>query len=222
MLRPTVSRPVCLGIEHPSGAYDQIIIIVWQLRVCWIGAPSLTRGRVCHLQLLLALASAGIFGSESRRTRGHILLSQIRDFPFRRLLRLAWSWWSYSTPPPHGDLPPILSLSLMLRPTVSRPVCLGIKHPSGAYDQMFITCVTVTVLFLWGALSYETSGLSFVCAAGPCQRSLSRVRKPNRDHRLQGFLSALCLIRLQYRGNQTRCSATDVYSRWQRNAREHV
>jgi hypothetical protein len=38
--------------------------------------------------------------------------------------------------------------------------------------------VTVTVLFLWGALSDETSGLSFVCAAGPCQRSLSRVRVP--------------------------------------------
>jgi hypothetical protein len=71
-----------------------------------------------------------------------------------------------------------LSPSLMLRPTVSRPVCLGIKHLSGAYDQICISCVTVAVLFLWGALSDERSGLSFVCAAGPYQRSLSRVRVP--------------------------------------------
>jgi hypothetical protein len=35
------------------------------------------------------LASAVIFGSETRGTRDHILLSQIRDFPLRRLLRLA-------------------------------------------------------------------------------------------------------------------------------------
>jgi hypothetical protein len=83
---------------------------IWGLRpdlyyclICWFGAPSLTRGRVCRLQLQLTLASAVIFVSESRRTRGHILLSQIRDFPFRRLLRLAGSRWRYSNPPPHGS-----------------------------------------------------------------------------------------------------------------------
>jgi hypothetical protein len=72
----------------------------------------------------------------------------------------------------------LLSLSLVLRPTVSRPVCLGTKRPSGAYDQIFITCVTVTVLFSWIALSDERSGLSFLYVAGSCQRSLSRVRVP--------------------------------------------
>jgi hypothetical protein len=56
-LWPTVSRPVCLGIKHPFGVYDQIFVTVRHLRVCSCGAPSLTRGRICRLQLLLALAS---------------------------------------------------------------------------------------------------------------------------------------------------------------------
>jgi hypothetical protein len=43
--------------------------------------PSLTTGWVCRLQLLLALASAVILGSESRGIHDHILLSQSRDSP---------------------------------------------------------------------------------------------------------------------------------------------
>jgi hypothetical protein len=52
-----------------------------QLRVCYFVAPSLTRGRVCNLLLLLVLASAVPLGSESRGTQDHILLSQFLRLP---------------------------------------------------------------------------------------------------------------------------------------------
>jgi hypothetical protein len=64
----------------------------------------------------------------------------------------------------------------MLRPTVSRPLYLGIKHPSGAYDHIFISVLTVASLLMWGALSDKRTGLSFTIAADPRQCCHSRVR----------------------------------------------
>jgi hypothetical protein len=52
-LRPTVSRPVSLGVRHQSETRDQFFFLLEisfrQLRVCYFVAPSLTRGRVCNL-----------------------------------------------------------------------------------------------------------------------------------------------------------------------------
>jgi hypothetical protein len=53
-LRPTVNRPVSLGVRRPSGTRDQFYFLLEmffrQLRFCNFVAPSLTRGRVCNLQ----------------------------------------------------------------------------------------------------------------------------------------------------------------------------
>jgi hypothetical protein len=64
--------------------------------------PSLTKGWVCLLYMLLALTSIVFLRSKSLGTGDHVLLSQIWDFPFHRLLWLAGSRWRYSISPPHG------------------------------------------------------------------------------------------------------------------------
>jgi hypothetical protein len=50
-----------------------------QLRVCYYGAPSLTRGRISNLQLLLCLARAVFLGSQFRGTHDQILVTQMWD-----------------------------------------------------------------------------------------------------------------------------------------------
>jgi hypothetical protein len=126
ILRPAVSRPVCLRVGHPYRACDQFFIIVGHLHVSCCGAPSLTRIQVSNLLVQFAAS----FRFKSRRTHYHILLSHLRlpqrgglgsriyipqeqggsvippdtGFPFCRLLRLAGLRWRYSSPPPHGGM----------------------------------------------------------------------------------------------------------------------
>jgi hypothetical protein len=56
-LRPTVSRPVRLGVRHPSGTRDLFFFLLQiffrQLWVCYFVESSLTRRQDCNLLLLL-------------------------------------------------------------------------------------------------------------------------------------------------------------------------
>jgi hypothetical protein len=58
-----------------------------------------------------------------------------------------------------------LKFEVTLRLTVSQSVCLGIEHPLGLATRYYFLseccCLGVAVLFLWGALSDERTGLQF-------------------------------------------------------------
>jgi hypothetical protein len=64
----------------------------------------------------------------------------------------------------------ILSLSLMLRPTVSRPVCFGIEHPCGAHHKIFITVTQLRVCWRWSCLWREDGSIVYNCCwSSPAQ-----------------------------------------------------
>jgi hypothetical protein len=58
-----------------------------------------------------------------------------------------------------------LSLSLILRPMVSRQVCLGLKAPVWGLRPDFYYRQTVACSLIWDALSDERAGLLFTIAA---------------------------------------------------------
>jgi hypothetical protein len=61
-------------------------------------------------------------------------------------------------------------IKLMLRPTVSRSVYLGVKQHL-APRQNFCYCQAVANFLMWGAIPDERTDVSFTIAACPRQRS---------------------------------------------------
>jgi hypothetical protein len=172
MIWPTVSRPVCLRIKHPTGAYHQNFITVRVLRVCWRWALFLTRGREWRLQLLLTLANTDILGSVSCGKRDHSLLFQITEFPFRRLLELSVLRWTKSKS--HCDWHSLSHSVVGVR--VRAILRLAVYH-----QWVFLAPsplrLRARLIFFWIEhlrCSDERMCLSFTIAAGPGQRIKSR------------------------------------------------
>jgi hypothetical protein len=69
-----VSQSVYLGVKPHLRPKTRFFVTVGQLQVCLCGVPSLTRGQVCCLQLLMALASAVIFTMVKISSTCHLYL----------------------------------------------------------------------------------------------------------------------------------------------------
>jgi hypothetical protein len=75
----------------------------------------------------------------------------------------------------HDCQPTGFKVKVVLRQTVSQPVCFGVKPPIWGPTPDLYYCNTV-MYFMCGTLSDERMGLSFTIAAGPCQRNHSWFR----------------------------------------------
>jgi hypothetical protein len=96
----SVSQSVCLGIEHPCGTCDQILLPVGMLlsEICRL----VSVGRQLWREDGSAICIVITQWSESLRTHNHILLSHLRlpqsGGPGSRNLYLPGTWWPSYTP----------------------------------------------------------------------------------------------------------------------------
>jgi hypothetical protein len=115
--RYTRTRVLSLHYSYPSNGFITVSLALQLTHEALFSSPNSSRAIILQLPIpKTRLSSIQSSHPGCLASRNSVLLEYY-----------AWSRLSLS-----------LSLSLILRPTISRSVYLGIKHPSGAYDQIFI------------------------------------------------------------------------------------
>jgi hypothetical protein len=109
----------------------------------YYGAPSLTGGWICNLQLLLGVANAIFLGSEFHGTEwpyftvSVLRLSQLLSPPHSHPCTITTTTTTTNCHP---------EVEAILPPTVSRPLWLCVWYPPGAHDQILITVICGSLL----------------------------------------------------------------------------
>jgi hypothetical protein len=141
MLRPTVSRPVSLGVRHPSGTHDQFSPSFSCIDNCGFLGVGRPLWREDWSVIYCTIASGPCQSSDSRarvQQNSYILPSHLR-LPQPGQSELHYNW----------------------RP-VSRYVLVSCPIWDFWPEIYFFFFLNLQSCLIWGALSDERSGLSFV------------------------------------------------------------
>jgi hypothetical protein len=102
-LRVMVGQSVCLGVGHPFGAHDQILLFLF---ICRKIVFLFVSGRPLWLEDGSVICSAICQWSESRKTHNHTLLSHLRLLGSLSVASYDSQGlrWKYPYPPQHAEL----------------------------------------------------------------------------------------------------------------------
>jgi hypothetical protein len=103
MFWPTVSRPISLGVGHPFGTHDQILLFPFHFSGKLLCSSSM--GRPLWREDGSVSCSTICQWSKSRRTHNHTLLSRQRLLGSLSVASYDSQGlrWKCSNPPPHGE-----------------------------------------------------------------------------------------------------------------------